>query len=201
VHGSTPDYDIQIYIKSQNIYNFSKMTKELITHYEYEIAEAPCAPGSGRYGLRISLSEDISPVFPYLNTVLEETYYDHENKVLIGRDEQRQYAFRDMDIRVAGVNETTQAPEIARQAVALVNRVWQERMTIKPSFTERKLPTAIDIYRYLPKTNCRQCGYATCLVFASELRIGKCMLEQCPPLFLQENIQRLESIRRLFSVE
>jgi ArsR family metal-binding transcriptional regulator len=177
------------------------MTDDLITHYEYEIAEAPCAPGSGRYGLRISLSEDISAVFPYLNTVLEDTYYDHENKVLIGRDEQRQYAFRDMDIRVAGVNETTQVPEVARNAVALVNQIWQERTTIKPSFTERKLPTAIDIYRHLPKTNCRQCGYATCLVFASELRTGKCMLEQCPPLFLQENTARLLAIQKLFEKE
>ena len=175
------------------------MTEELVTSFEYELVEPPCAPGSGRYGVRIILSEDISPVFPYLNTVLEDTYYDHENKVLIGREEQRQYAFRTTEIRVAGVNETSQAPEAVRKAVALVNRIWQERTNIKPSFTERKLPTAIDIYRHLPKTNCRQCGYPTCLVFASELRTAKCMLEQCPLLFLQENTARLLAIRKLFA--
>ncbi|HEX9897202.1 MAG TPA: (Fe-S)-binding protein [Dehalococcoidales bacterium] len=174
------------------------MSEEMLARYEYELAEPPCAPGSGRYGVRIILSEDISPVFPYLNTVLEDTYYDHENKVLIGRDEQRQYAFRDMDIRVAGVNEVTEAPEIARKAVILVNRVWHERTTIKPSYTERKLPTTIDIYRYLPKTNCRQCSYATCLVFASELRIGKCMLEQCLPLSQPENKEKKEALKKLF---
>lgn len=177
------------------------MTKDLITHYEYEIAEAPCAPGSGRYGLQIRLSEDISPVFPYLNSILEDTYYDHENKVLIGRDRYRQYAFRETDIRVAGINEVAEVPEIARATVALVNRIWQERANIKSSYTERKLPTAIDIYRHLPKTNCRQCGYTTCLVFASELRIAKCMLERCSPLFLPGNSQNLQDIRKLFSVE
>lgn len=176
------------------------MTEELVTHYKYELAEPPCAPGSGRYGVRIILSEDISPVFPYLNTVLEDTYYDHENKVLIGREERRQYAFRTMEIRVAGVNEAAQAPEAVRNAVKLVNRVWQERATIKPSFTERKLPTAIDIYRHLPKTNCRQCGYSTCLVFASELRTGKCMLEQCPPLFQPKYAGQREAIQRLFTI-
>lgn len=177
------------------------MAEEIITCYEYELAEPPCAPGSGRYGVRIILSEDISPVFPYLNTVLEDTYYDHENKVLIGREERRQYAFRTMEIRVAGVNEAAQAPEAVRKAVELVNRVWQERATIKPSFTERKLPTAIDIYRHLPKTNCQQCGYPTCLVFASELRTGKCMLEQCPLLFQPENHARQQAIQRLFFTE
>jgi len=177
------------------------MSEKIITRYEYELVEPPCAPGSGRYGVRIILSDDISPIFPYLNTVLEDTYYDHENKVLIGREERRQYAFRAMEIRVAGVNEAAQAPETVRNAVALVNRVWREQTTIKPSYTERKLPTAIDIYRHLPKTNCRQCGYATCLVFASELRTAKCMLEQCPPLFIKENSARLEAIRKLFATE
>jgi ArsR family metal-binding transcriptional regulator len=175
------------------------MTKELINHYEYELAEAPCAPGSGRYSVRIILSDDISPVFPYLNSVLEDTYFDRENKILIGRDKQRQYAFRETDIRVAGINEASQASEAARKAVALVNLVWQERATITPNLAERKLPTAMDIYKHLPKTNCGQCGYATCLVFASELRTANCMLEQCPPLLLQENVQSLESIRELFS--
>jgi len=176
------------------------MFEELINHYEYELAEAPCAPGSGRYSVRIILSDDISPVFPYLNSVLEETYYDRENKVLIGRDKQRQYAFREKDIRVAGINEASQAPEAVRKAVTTVNRIWQERATITPNFAERKLPTAMDIYKHLPKTNCRQCSYATCLVFASELRIGKCMLEQCPPLFQPEYTDRIEAIRRLFAI-
>jgi ArsR family metal-binding transcriptional regulator len=175
------------------------MTEDLIKDYKFELAEPGCAPGSGQYGIRVILSEDISEVFPYLNALLNDSYYDHENKVLIGSKERHRYAFRASEIIVAGVNETSQAPGAVREVVKLVNEVWQDREKIKPSFVERKIPTVIDIYRYLPKTNCRQCGYATCLVFASELRTAKCMVEQCPPLFLPENSNRLESIRKLFT--
>ncbi len=175
------------------------MAEDLITHYTSELAEPPCAPGSGRYGVRVTLFDDISPVFPYLNAVLKDTVYDHANRVLIGRDEKRQYAFRALEIQVAGVNEAADAPEAVRQAIDLVNRVWRERETIKPSYKERKLPTAMDIYKHLPKTNCRQCGYPTCLVFAAELRLGQCLLERCAPLYEQQNAEKREAIQKLFS--
>lgn len=177
------------------------MTADLVIHYNFELAEPGCAPGSGRYGVRITLSEDISPVFPYLNALLDDAYYDHENKVLIGSVERHRYAFRSNEIMLAGVNEVAQVPGVVREAITLVNRVWREKENIKPNFSERTLPTAIDIYRFLPKTNCRQCGCATCLVFASELRAASCQLEQCPSLFLPENLKRLESIKKLFLTE
>ena len=29
--------------------------------------------------------------------------------------------------------------------------------------------SGLDIYKLLPKTNCRECGFATCLAFAMQL--------------------------------
>lgn len=170
----------------------------LIRDYTFELSEPACAPGSGRYGIRIVLPDDISAVFPYLNTVMQDTWYDHENKVLIGADNGTRYAFRSSEIRVAGISDVSQAGGIVHQAVEMVNRIWGQRDSIKPRFAERKLPTVIDIFKLLPKTNCRRCGYQTCLVFAAEMRSGKAMLEQCPPLSQPENSARKESIQRLF---
>ncbi|WP_243670451.1 hypothetical protein [Methanoculleus chikugoensis] len=40
---------------------------------------------------------------------------------------------------------------------------------------------ALDIYKHLPKTNCKRCGYPpTCLAFAMKLAIGKADIEACP---------------------
>ncbi|BBL67731.1 acetyl-CoA decarbonylase/synthase complex subunit gamma [Methanoculleus chikugoensis] len=41
---------------------------------------------------------------------------------------------------------------------------------------------ALDIYKHLPKTNCKRCGYPTCLAFAMKLAIGKADIEACPDL-------------------
>ena len=39
-----------------------------------------------------------------------------------------------------------------------------------------------DIYKLLPKTNCKKCGQPTCLVFATQIMEGGKGPEHCPPL-------------------
>ena len=40
--------------------------------------------------------------------------------------------------------------------------------------------SGIEIFRYLPKTNCGKCGVPTCLAFAMSLAAGKAELVACP---------------------
>jgi len=170
---------------------------KLITDYEFQLAEAPCAPGSGFFSVQIILPGDISTVFPYLNAVLDDTWYDDENQVLIGSENDRRYAFRPNEIKVAGVTDHLQARQIASEAVDRVNKVWQQRASITPSLAERKIPAVIDIYQLLPKTNCKQCGYLTCLAYSADLRNGIAQLEQCPLLSQTEYARNKERLLNL----
>jgi len=170
---------------------------KLITDYQFQLNEPPCVPGAVVYSVQIILPDDISAVFPYLNAVLDDTWYDHENQTLIGSENGRRHAFRSNEIKVAGVNDHAQAKQIAIETVDKVNTVWQERANINPIFVERKLPTVIDIYQLLPGTNCKQCGYLTCLAYAAELRNGIVRLEQCPPLLQPEYAEKKERLSKL----
>ena len=40
--------------------------------------------------------------------------------------------------------------------------------------------SGIQIFKMLPKTNCKECGFPTCLAFAMSLAQGKTELEKCP---------------------
>ncbi|MES0279153.1 MAG: (Fe-S)-binding protein, partial [Dehalococcoidales bacterium] len=40
--------------------------------------------------------------------------------------------------------------------------------------------TGIQIFKWLPKTNCGECGVPTCLAFAMSLATGKAELSACP---------------------
>ncbi len=40
--------------------------------------------------------------------------------------------------------------------------------------------TGLEIFKHLPKTNCKKCGFPTCLAFAMALANGKASLEACP---------------------
>ena len=40
--------------------------------------------------------------------------------------------------------------------------------------------TGIQIFKLLPKTNCKKCGCPTCLAFAMKLAQKQASLDQCP---------------------
>jgi len=42
--------------------------------------------------------------------------------------------------------------------------------------------SGLDIYKLLPKTNCRECGFATCLAFAMQLAKKAVSIDECPYL-------------------
>ena len=174
-------------------------SNKLITDYRFELIEDHHHPGSGRYGVRVILPKDISASFAYLNTVLDDTLYDHENRILIGTSNRRRYALRPHEIHVGMVKEPSEAPLIVDEVVELVNRVWKEHESITPSLRERKLPTVYDIYKLLPGTNCKECGYPTCLACAADLRNGVISLDRCPLLAKHEYTKNREQIRNLFS--
>ena len=88
---------------------------ELITGYGFKVIEAGCAPGSGRYGLQVDIPNDISPVFTYLNALLDSTRYDHQNYILIWREKDRAYALRPHEIKIVygnGIDDLVQSSEL-----------------------------------------------------------------------------------------
>ncbi|MFN3966654.1 MAG: acetyl-CoA decarbonylase/synthase complex subunit gamma [Endomicrobiia bacterium] len=52
--------------------------------------------------------------------------------------------------------------------------------------------TGLDIYKLLPRTNCKKCGFPTCLAFAMALAAKKTSLDKCPDV-TEEAKQALES--------
>lgn len=172
---------------------------ELITDYRFELVEDHHSPGSGRYGVRVILPADISASFPYLNAVLDDAIYYRESGVLIGVNSHRHCAFRPCEIQVGLVTDISEASSIVDEIIGLVNRVWRERDRITPSFKERKLPAIYDIFKLLPKTNCKKCGYSTCLACAADLRSGAISLENCPLLTSPEYAKNREQLCNLLS--
>lgn len=55
--------------------------------------------------------------------------------------------------------------------------------------------SGLDIYKLLPKTNCKKCGSPTCLAFAMKLAMKKASLDQCPEV-TEEAKKALEQASR-----
>ena len=51
------------------------------------------------------------------------------------------------------------------------------------------------MYNYLPKLNCKKCGYFTCLAFATKLLKGEEEINKCKYLYENGNEVNLERIK------
>jgi acetyl-CoA decarbonylase/synthase complex subunit gamma len=52
----------------------------------------------------------------------------------------------------------------------------------------------IDVYKLLPKTNCKECGEENCMAFAAKLVNREVALEDCPPLLKKENAEAYKKL-------
>lgn len=175
------------------------LVDKIIKDYEIKLVEPGCAPGSGRWGVLVTPDQDISAVFPYLNAVLPNARYDHENKVLIWEEQGQHYALRPKEIRVANVLDLTQGIQIVNSLIEQVNKIWAERESITPRYAERKIASLIDLFKLLPGTNCGQCGHLTCMAYAADLRKHTVTLEACVPLAQAEYAEKREKLKRLLA--
>jgi len=55
--------------------------------------------------------------------------------------------------------------------------------------------SGLEIYKLLPKSNCKECGFPTCLAFAMQIAAKKASLDKCPYVS-EEAKKRLESASR-----
>ena len=162
--------------------NRSEPTDPLIHGYRLELSEIPCHPGVAAWNARAVLEDRIGAVLPYLNAELKGADYHHDLETLIWKNGGRKYALRPPEIAVAPVEDREEARRLMDDMVGVVNTIWKRRAEIKPSFSRRRLPGLMDIYKLLPGTNCKQCGYSSCMAYAAQLREGKTELSQCPDL-------------------
>ncbi len=59
-------------------------------------------------------------------------------------------------------------------------------MTTAPQKKSIREISPIDVYKLLPRTNCRECGEPNCMAFATRIVNGELIIDNCPPLAKEE---------------
>ncbi len=144
---------------------------------------APCMADEKKIRLIAYFNRDISELLPYLNAVIKGASYNKNAPTLTYAKERRLINLYNIKITIAKADDIIDAWKVLDEVKELINRTYKNRDTIKPNYEEKIKVTALQIYGWLPKTNCRACGEATCLAFACRLLLGEQKLENCKLLF------------------
>jgi ArsR family metal-binding transcriptional regulator len=165
----------------------------LLHKYDLKIVLSECNPSSLKVNALADLSDDISEVLPYLNTVLKGLQYYPEEKILTVKKEGRLISFRPRQIALTKLEDENEATVVMEELKRIVNETYANRDHIKPTYTSRPIPRPLDIFKLLPGKNCKECGEPTCMAFALKLINDELELNQCPLLLKKEfEVNRLK---------
>lgn len=154
----------------------------LLKSYRLEIFNNECMPGAMTVQCFAHLDQDVSAALPYLNTTLGGFEYIKEPPSVTFRPQGKLVTVHGKKIAVNALKDEDEARKIVEWLRRELNSAWEKRATIQPSYAGLPRPQVIEILKRLPKTNCRECGAPTCLVFATMVAEGAKGAEDCPPL-------------------
>ena len=143
---------------------------------------APCVADPSRIRLIAHISGDLTEVFPYLNTQMGEACFNAKGPTFTFMDGHRMISLYPRRIAVAKADGIVDAWRTLEAIRCRVNDTWARRAQITPSYEMREKPPALEIFKRLPRTNCRACGELTCLAFAVKLWSGSGQPSQCRPV-------------------
>ncbi|MCS7248303.1 MAG: hypothetical protein NZ840_08685 [Anaerolineales bacterium] len=171
----------------------------LIEEYQIELYTPPWNPGAHRFAARARFAVNISKVLPYLNAVLCGAHYVPSMNTLMLKQGDLLIAFHPHEISITDAANPEDAEQRLKPYIDLVNQTWERRREITPDQRTRLRPTHLAIYRLLPRTNCRECGEATCYLFATKLVLNLRELRDCKPLLEARYRAQLSALEEMLT--
>ena len=145
----------------------------------------PCLAEPGKVIVVGKPSRPLDQVLPYLATLPGVISWNPQALTLTFR---RQPGFLTLSPDWVHIIRVTDMQEGLELLVALkdaINAVWEKREELVALTTSRRAPHHLDIWGLLPRTNCKQCGEASCLAFAVALIQGNRTLDECLSLLTE----------------
>ena len=154
----------------------------LLKTYKKEVFRAKCNASFQSVHCVAKLDQDISAVLPYLNTELGGYEYFKDPPAVTFKSAGKLITVQGREIAVNALRDMAEAEKILQWLQREINAAWEGRAEIVPSFEGAPKPVVIEIFKLLPRTNCRECGEPTCLVFATLVAQGIKTAQDCTPI-------------------
>lgn len=164
----------------------------LLKTYRLDIFNNECMPEALSVQCIAHLDQDVSAALPYLNTVLGGFEYVERPPSVTFKVHGKLITVHGGKIAANAMKDEEEARKIIEWLKREINDAWENRDRIPPSTKGAPRPKIIEILKRLPKTNCRECGDPTCMVFATHLAEGVKGVSDCP-MIDKENRTHLDN--------
>lgn len=166
-----------------NIERFQPRAEPLFLETVQITFVAACMADETKLRFIAQFDRDIAEVFPYLNARIKGAMYHSAVPTLGFSLGYRMVTLYGTRLAVGKTDEIVDSWRTMAWVKDLVNETWQNRASIEPCTAQRERPQPLEIYKRLPRTNCRECGDPSCMAFAARLARGEARLDLCPHLY------------------
>ena len=154
----------------------------LLESYRLEIFNNECMPGAMTVQCFAHLDQNVSAALPFLNAELGGFAYIKDPPSVTFKMHGKLLTVHRQKIAVNALKDEAEARKILEWMKREINNAWEKHDTITPRYEGLPRPQVIQILKCLPKTNCRECGEPTCMVFATRVAEGAKGRDDCPPM-------------------
>jgi len=170
----------------------------------FEIKEVlPCFTTPGYIRFTAQADREIGEVIPIIFLSYppgKANYSPGENSLTLHIHNRLITFFADGKVGVTNTPDIEDAKEILKVIGDIINGAYKRYLKYgKPSREEIEKARSLswmDIYNYLPKTNCGECGYQVCSSFAVSVLQGNVKLSKCKLLSDPKYRANLEELKR-----
>jgi ArsR family metal-binding transcriptional regulator len=157
----------------------------------------PCLADPEKIRVVAEVSGEIYEAFPYLNASMKDCIYNHPAFTLTFKEGEKMITLHAHHVTLAKIDDEKEAEEILKRIQDLINEAYENRKKIEPDYSLKQELKPTDIIKLLPETNCRKCGYLSCLAFAFKLIRKQTKITKCSLLFLEEYKEKRKILMEL----
>lgn len=165
-----------------------------------EIAEVrqllPCIADSSKFRIIANMAPPLGGVLKTLEPIFPRgRYSDGIGALIIQQNEVITTVYGTGKVTMTMIKNEEEARNRLEDLKSTINKAIEKGVAPAPREKIRVEP--MEIYKYLPQTNCGKCSEQSCYTFAIKLMGGEATLDKCTPLKEPEYATNLEHLQVL----
>ncbi|MDR3569879.1 MAG: LuxR C-terminal-related transcriptional regulator [Syntrophobacteraceae bacterium] len=134
---------------------------------------------SPRMIAEFTLCADVFELAPYINSVAQKAMlYEKPPHIRFVLDSILCTLFENRG-SASSFCDRNQALDFMENLVVFLNRIHRNRDSIRPNYKIRRPGHILNLFRILPRSNCGECGFASCMAFAVALSRKRAPVSLC----------------------
>ncbi|HPS92005.1 MAG TPA: (Fe-S)-binding protein [Methanothrix sp.] len=156
----------------------------------------PCIADASKFRIIARMEPQLGGSLKLLEPLFARARYSERiGALIIQKDNVLITLYSTGNVTMTMISSDAEARAVLQELKDTINKAIASGVT--PAAREKVKVDHAEIYKYLPKTDCKICGEQSCYAFAIRLVGGEIALEKCTPLLEPKFATSLETLRAL----